>query len=65
MDKNVALFLFAICIIDINTLFLICHTETETGSAGEQPVRVKFDGRRKVDNLMGCLAFADNPLLNF
>lgn len=65
VDKNDALFLFSIWISIRNTLFLDCQTETEIGSAGEQPIRVKFDGRRKVDILMGCRAFADNPLLNF
>ena len=65
VDKNDALFLFAICISNKNILFLIYQTETEIGSAGEQPIRVKFDGRQKVNSLMGCLAFADSPLLNF
>ena len=65
VDKNDALFFVTICISNINLLFLICQTETEIGSAGEQPIRVKFDGRRKVDSLMDCLAFASNPLLNF
>jgi len=44
VDKNDALFFVTICISIINLLFLICQTETEIGSAGEQPIRVKFDG---------------------
>lgn len=54
VDKNVALFLFAICIIELNSIFLSCQTETEIGSAGEQPIRVKFDDRRKSKGSKGC-----------
>ncbi len=31
-----------------------CQTETEIGSAGEQPIRVRFDDRRKSKGSKGC-----------
>ena len=37
------------------------QTETEIGSAGEQPTRVKLDGRRKCKESKGC--HLGNPLI--
>lgn len=76
VDKNDALFWCSICIIVLNFIFLSCQTETEIGSAGEQPTRVMFDDRRKSKESKGCqigipLTFIEdlyalkNPSINF
>jgi len=39
-------------------IILHCQIETETGSAGEQPVRDKFDRPTEKSKEKGCLAIA-------
>jgi hypothetical protein len=44
-----------ICVKDFFVILLRSQIETETGSAGEQPDRDKFDQQRNMLNCKDCL----------